>query len=193
MDTEELKHDLRHRSALEPQEPEEEEEGSVATVFTLAPESPNHLNTWKVKPGGILDRSSTEMTEVEVDVLEPLIASQPIKCLYIHHNKIRDVPIPALSLLANTLTDLDVSNNPLDRMNLMATPLSLPHLQNLNLSGAGLTQLESLRANLAAPLVKFLDVSFSFVETMSVHRTPVTALMETLINRLTSRTKFIVY
>ncbi|KAN0086529.1 hypothetical protein V8E54_000217 [Elaphomyces granulatus] len=158
MDTEELKQDLRNRCVAENQEAEEEEEGSVATEFTLAPESPTNLNTWKVKPGGILDRSSTDMVDMNVDELGPLISSQYIKCLYIHHNKFRSFPVAALGLLAHNLTDLDLSNNPLDSMELVPSHLSLPNLCNLNLSATGLVNIEHLQTNLAAPL-KFLDVS----------------------------------
>lgn len=159
MDTEDLKHDLRNRCAPESEDTEEDEEGSVATEFTLAPESPLHSNTWRVKPGGVLDRSSTEMTDVNVDELEVLISSHDIRCLYINHNKLQSFPVPALSLLAHTLTDLDLSNNPLNPADLISAPLSLPNLQNLNLNATGLTSLEPLQANFSAPSLTFLDVS----------------------------------
>lgn len=158
MDTEDLKQELRNRCAPEPEETEEEE-GSVATEFTLAPESPVHANTWKVKPGGVLDRSSTEMTDLNVDDLEPLVSSHDIRCLYINHNKLQSFPVPALSLLAHTLTDLDLSSNPLNSAGLISAPLSLPNLQNLNLSATGLTSLEPLQAKFSAPSLTFLDVS----------------------------------
>lgn len=179
MDTEDLKRDLRNRCAPVPQEEdrgysesdgaeqveahgeedEEDEEGSVATEFTLAPESPSHLNRWKVKQGGVLDRSSTEMTELSVEELRPLVSSHDIKCLYIQQNKLQSFPVPALGLLASTLTDLDLSRNPLNSDALFSASVSLPHLQNLNLSATGLTSLDSLQANLSAPSLKFLDVS----------------------------------
>jgi Leucine-rich repeat (LRR) protein len=179
MDTEDLKRDLRNRCAPPPQErksrqsvsheaeeterdgedPDEEDEGSVATEFTLAPESPSHLNRWKVKPGGVLDRSSTEMAELNVDELKPLVSTHDIRCLYIQRNKLQSFPIPALSLIASTLTDLDLSYNPLNSDTFLAVSLSLPHLQSLNLSATGLTSLDSLQTNCSAPSLKFLDVS----------------------------------
>ncbi|KAL1963270.1 hypothetical protein VTN77DRAFT_8493 [Rasamsonia byssochlamydoides] len=177
MDTEDLKRDLRNRCApaleeakrgssgsdeaegVERDGEEEEEEGSVETEFTLAPESPSHLNHWKVKPGGVLDRSSTDMLELNVDEIKPLISSHDIKCLYIQRNKLQSFPVPALSLIANTLTDLDLSHNPLNSDALFSASVSLPHLQSLNLSTTGLTSLDLLQENLSAPSLKFLDVS----------------------------------
>lgn len=183
MDTEDLKQDLRNRCAPEApsdDEPylgtntvvehpaeqpaedtnaEDDEEGSEGTEFTLAPESPSHLNRWKVKTGGILDRSETEMTELEADEIKPLLSSHDIKHLYIHRNKLQSFPVPALHLISHTLTDLDISNNPLKTEIAFSEPVSLPHLQNLTMTGTGLTSLEPLLTNLNAPSLKFLDVS----------------------------------
>lgn len=187
MDTEDLKQDLRNRCAPEPSSDDEpfpgtsttteqpaeqtaeqtadhtneddDEEGSEGTEFTLAPESPSHLNRWKVKTGGILDRSETEMTELEADELKPLLSSHDIKQLYINRNKLQNFPVPALHLISHTLTDLDISNNPLKTATAFSEPVSLPHLQNLTMTSTGLTSLEPLLTNLDAPSLKFLDVS----------------------------------
>jgi Leucine Rich Repeat len=158
LDTEDLKRDLRERCA--PENPTEEEEGSVQTEFTLAPENPPPSGPWSLKSGGILDRSFTDLRYLDPEDLEPLLSSSSdIRCLYLHHNRLQAMPIPALSLLAHSLTDLDLSSNPLDPTELIAAPLTLPQLQNLNLSATGLSNLERLQANLSAPSLTFLDVS----------------------------------
>ncbi|PGH13584.1 hypothetical protein AJ79_03577 [Helicocarpus griseus UAMH5409] len=159
MDTDELKRELRNR--LEPEIPEiEEENGSVQTEFTLAPESPTPPSAWRVKSGGVLDRSSTELSDLDPTDLEPLVAaSTGIKCLYLHHNRLNAFPVSGLSLVAQTLTDLDLSHNPLSTDSLISTPLALPNLQNLTLSTTGITSLEPLQIHLSAPSLTFLDVS----------------------------------
>ncbi|KKZ63053.1 hypothetical protein EMCG_02554 [[Emmonsia] crescens] len=162
MDTDELKRVLRGR--CEPEAPEaEEEDGSVQTEFTLAPESPTPASAWRVKSGGLLDRSSTDLADLDPADLEPLLASSTaIKCLYLHHNRFHTFPTAGLSLLSHSLTDLDLSHNPFASSSttpLITTPLSLPNLQNLTLSSAGLTTLEPLQHHLSAPHLTFLDVS----------------------------------
>ncbi|OJD15798.1 hypothetical protein AJ78_03978 [Emergomyces pasteurianus Ep9510] len=162
MDTDELKRVLRGR--CEPEAPEgEEEDGSVQTEFTLAPESPTPSSAWRIKSGGVLDRSSTDLADLDPAELEPLLGSSTaIKCLYLHHNRFHTFPTSGLSLLSHTLTDLDLSHNPFSSSAttpLISTLLSLPNLQNLTLSSAGLTTLEPLQRHLSAPHLTFLDVS----------------------------------
>jgi Leucine-rich repeat (LRR) protein len=178
MDTDNLKEDLRNRCvppAVETTEDfgaeddrenrirddgdEDEEEGSVATDFTLAPESPSHLNRWKVKSGGVLDQSATEMTELDVEELKPLLSTHDIRCLYIQRNNLQSFPVSALNLIATTLVDLDLSKNPLKTTDLFSDLIKLPQLQNLTVTASGLTSLDPLFANCFAPSLKFLDVS----------------------------------
>lgn len=176
MDTEDLKNDLRNRCAPElvhghagnPKGEgqdehnygDDDDEGSVATEFTLAPESPSHLNRWKMRAGGVLDRSATEMTELEVGELKPLLSSHDIKYLYIQRNKLQIFPSLALSLIAATLIDLDLSKNPLKSNDLFPDgAVALPQLQSLTLNGCGLTSVEPLLENFTAPALKFLDIS----------------------------------
>ncbi|KAB8231052.1 uncharacterized protein BDW43DRAFT_283368 [Aspergillus alliaceus] len=157
MSTEDLKRDLRNRCEPEPHDTDDEE-GSVATQFTLAPESPVQSAAWLVKPGGVLDRSYTDLQELDMDHLE-CINPHEIRCLYLQHNQLRCIPAPALGILALSLTDLDLSHNPLDTASLFPSSLDLPSLQNLNLSVTGLTTLEPILANFQAPSLMFLDVS----------------------------------
>ncbi|KAK2760308.1 hypothetical protein FQN54_002376 [Arachnomyces sp. PD_36] len=160
LDTHDLKRDLRNRCTPETPQIVEEEDSSVQTEFTLAPESPTGPNSWRVKAGGLLDCSSSELVDLNPADLEASRASsRDIRCMYLHHNRLRCVPVPALSLLTHTLTDLDLSKNPFDPSNPINIPITLPSLQNLNLSGNGLTSLESFQTNLTAPSLTFLDVS----------------------------------
>ncbi|PWY69837.1 leucine-rich repeat-containing protein 40 [Aspergillus sclerotioniger CBS 115572] len=158
MTTEDLKRDLRNRCEPEPQDTDDE--GSVATQFTLAPETPAQTASWQIKAGGVVDRSYTELQELEVEELER-ISFHDIRCLQLQHNELRCFPVPALSMLASNLTDLDLSNNPLDGASLFSASLTLPNLQNLNLSAANLSTLQPLLSSLTAPALTFLDVSYN--------------------------------
>ncbi|PYI12080.1 leucine-rich repeat protein [Aspergillus sclerotiicarbonarius CBS 121057] len=158
MTTEDLKRDLRNRCEPEPQDTDDE--GSVATQFTLAPETPAQTASWQIKSGGVVDRSYTELQELEVEELER-ISFHDIRCLQLQHNALRCFPVPALSMLAPNLIDLDLSNNALDSASLFSAPLTLPNLQNLNLSAASLSTLGPLLSNLTAPALNFLDVSYN--------------------------------
>ncbi|KAI9044217.1 uncharacterized protein KD926_001447 [Aspergillus affinis] len=159
MNTDDLKRDLRNRCEPEVQDTDDDE-GSVATQFTLAPETPAQTSAWQIKPGGILDRSYTDMQELQVDRLEE-INSQEIRCLCLQHNELRSFPAPALSMLAANLIDLDLSNNPMDGNSLLNSSLELPSLQNLNLSATALTTLTPVFTYLKAPSLTFLDVSYN--------------------------------
>ncbi|RMJ22994.1 conserved leucine-rich repeat protein [Aspergillus sp. HF37] len=158
MNTEDLLNDLRNRCEPDPQDTDEEE-GSVGTQFTLAPESPTQKPTWQVKPGGVLDRSHSNMKELEMGSLEQ-INPQDVRCLYLQHNELRHIP-PAISMLADKLVDLDLSRNPLDGSSLLSSSITMPNLQRLNLSSAGLSTLDTLLANLLAPSLSHLDISFN--------------------------------
>ncbi|KKK25155.1 hypothetical protein P175DRAFT_0481329 [Aspergillus ochraceoroseus IBT 24754] len=157
MTTEDLKRDLRNRCEPEPQETDDEE-GSVATQFTLAPETPAQTAGWQVKPGGALDRSYTELQDLEIEQLEHINPNE-VRCLYLQHNDLQCFPVPALSLLASHLTDLDMSHNPLDSSSLFTSSITFPSLQNLNLGTTGLVTLEPIFTNLIAPSLTFLDVT----------------------------------
>jgi Leucine-rich repeat (LRR) protein len=156
MSSDEIIQDLRNRCEPDPQDTDDE--GSVATQFTLAPETPELENGWRVKPGGILDRSYSDLTDLETDKIA-LINSEDIRCVYLQHNELQFFPVPALTMLTQGLVELDLSHNPLKSSDLMSSSLELPKLQSLNLSAAGLTSLESLLQSLQAPSLNFLDVS----------------------------------
>ncbi|KAI9373961.1 hypothetical protein BJX61DRAFT_351458 [Aspergillus egyptiacus] len=156
MPAEDIKRDLRNRCDPEPQETDDE--SSVATQFTLAPETPAQTSGWQLKPGGVLDGSHTEMQDLELDRLEHINPSD-VKYLYLQHNNLRSFPVLALHMLAVNLIDLDLSHNPLDSSSLFASTVQLPSLQTLNLSATGITTLEPIFSNLTANSLTFVDVS----------------------------------
>lgn len=158
MSTEDLKRDLRNR--CEPEVQDTDDEGSVATQFTLAPETPAQSTAWQIKSGGLLDRSYTDMQELEADKLDE-INFEEIRSLCLQHNKLRSFPASALGMLAANLIDLDLSNNPLDSDSLLSSSLTFPSLQNLNLSATTLTTLAPIFTRLKAPSLTFLDVSYN--------------------------------
>lgn len=101
MTTDDIKRDLRNRCEPEiPQQDTDDEGGSVATQFTLAPESPAQTTAtaWQVKTGGVLDRSYTDAEDLGVENIEAIVSSQDVRCLYLQHNELRSFPIPALSI-----------------------------------------------------------------------------------------------
>ncbi|CAI7615650.1 unnamed protein product [Penicillium discolor] len=156
MDTDDIKRDLRSRCEPDPQDTDDE--GSVATQFTLAPESPALDGSWQIKSGGILDKSYAEMADLKVEQLE-MVPSLDIRCLYLQHNVLSCFPAPAIGMLAQSLVELDISHNPLNGASFLSSPLELPKLQSLTLNASGLTSWEPLLSNLRAPSLTFLDVS----------------------------------
>ncbi|KAJ5225182.1 hypothetical protein N7468_006407 [Penicillium chermesinum] len=156
METEDIKRDMQNRCEPEPQETDDE--GSVATQFTDAPEIPTVQSGWKIKSGGVLDRSHSDLKDLDVEKLSS-INVQDVRCLYLQHNELSLLPVPALEILAQGLVELDLSNNPLGDSHLLSSALELPKLQTLNLSAAGLTTLENLLTHVKAPSLTLLDVS----------------------------------
>ena len=158
MDTEDIKRDLRSR--CEPDPLDTDDEGSVATQFTLAPENPTLDGSWQIKSGGTLDKSFSEMADLTVEQLE-MVASQDIRCLHLQHNQFSCFPAPALKMLTQSLVELDLSHNPMKGAEFLSTPLELPKLQSLTLNATSMTSWEPLLANLVAPSLTFLDVSYN--------------------------------
>ncbi|KAJ6084281.1 hypothetical protein N7486_011081 [Penicillium sp. IBT 16267x] len=156
MDTEAIKLVMRNRCEPDPQDTDDE--GSVATQFTLAPETPELESGWKLKPRGVLDRSYSELKDLETGKLE-LIDVEEVRSLYVQHNELRLFPVPALAMLAQGLIELDLSHNPLNSSEPLSSLLELPKLQSLNVNATTLTTLDFLLANLRAPSLTFLDAS----------------------------------
>ncbi|KAK4864286.1 hypothetical protein LT330_010079 [Penicillium expansum] len=178
MDTDDIKRDLRSRCEPDPQDTDDE--GSVATQFTLAPESPALDGSWEIKSGGTLDKSYAEMTDLKVEQLE-MIPSLDIRCLYLQHNELSCFPAAAIGVLAQSLVELDLSHNPLNGADFLSSPLELPKLQSLTLNADGLTSWEPLLSNLIAPSLTFLDVSHNRLKGPLPHLRQIYPELKTLV------------
>lgn len=155
MTTEDLKTELRSR--LLPDEPPEPI--NVETPQPHLPASSTTSTKWAINPGGILDRSFTSLQTLNSTDLEPVLETDTIKSLLLHHNALKLIP-PAIALAQATLTTLDLGYNHLSTSSsYLPNALSLPHLTTLSLASNVLSSLLPLLESLSAPLLSTLDVS----------------------------------
>lgn len=162
MKTEDLKKELRARlpSTSELAAHGEEDVANTNGLVLAKKEE----STWTMKPGGILDRSSTNLQALAESHLEPLLQTTDIKSMIFHHNRLSCIPTAALSLVQNTLTTLDLSHNNLTSETYLSSavpPFSLPHLKSLDLSSNTITTLHPLTTDLHAPLLTLLNISYN--------------------------------
>lgn len=159
MDTDGLKRDLKARLLPEDLgENASQEPSDLDTAGSLPNRSGVHPRTWPIKARGILDRSSTRLEDIASSDLEPMVASNDIKTLVLHHNCLPSIP-QTINLVAHSLTNLDVSNNRLGPLNYMGGELSLPNLKTLDLSSNAIKALLPLINHLFAPKLANLNVS----------------------------------
>ena len=156
MNTEDLKRELRNRllppeTAEAPQDPHLEQD-IISEVTT-------HTGCWPVKPGGVLDRSSTSLSTLDQSDLEPL-SSVSVRSLVLNHNNIGAIPC-SISLFGATLTTLDLSHNRMTGSRYLSAQLSLPALRDLNLASNTIASLEPMNGNLEAPRLEILNVSYN--------------------------------
>ena len=156
MNTEDLKRELRSR--LQPPETAEALQDPHVEQDIIS-EVDKHVECWPVKPGGVLDRSSTSLSTLDESDLEPLL-SIPIRSLVLNHNNIGAIPCP-ISLFGTTLTTLDLSHNRLTGSTYFPAQLTLPALRDLNLASNTITSLQPIKANLEAPRLEILNVSYN--------------------------------
>lgn len=163
MKTEDLKEELRARLPCTPELAGHGEE-DVANISAPG-RSTNGESTWTMKPGGVLDRSSSNLQALEESHLEPLLLQTiDIKSMIFHHNRLSYIPTTALSLVQNTLTTLDLSHNSLTSETYLPSAvhhLSLPHLKSLDISSNTITSLVPLTTILHAPLLTLLNISYN--------------------------------
>ncbi|KAL2022472.1 hypothetical protein VTK56DRAFT_5301 [Thermocarpiscus australiensis] len=144
-----------------------------ATPPTSAPGSPVHSRsqatitgeTWPVKSGGVLDRSSTQSSSLHPVICSKLAASHKIYEAQLHHNLFTALP-ESLTFFAETLTALSLAHNQLVGESYLGgasgnESLDLPALKELNLAHNHITSLAPLIAHLRAPNLQKLDVSFN--------------------------------
>lgn len=161
MNTDELKEELRGRLPPPPELGTHSDEIFLNGVISIdAAASSTREIIWPTKPGGVLDRSSTNLCAIEASHLEPILETTEIRSLVLHHNHLSSIP-SVLSLAQNTLTTLDLSHNHLTNETYLPTPLSLPYLRSLDLSANTISSTSPLISSLDAPLLSLLNVSFN--------------------------------
>ena len=159
METEEMKRELQSR--VLPTVPVNVEAGDEMNGDGFDPSTGGNAGAselWPVKPGGTLDRSSTNLDAIELSELEPLAQRADIKSLILHNNLLLRIP-HAIVVVAHSLTFLDLSHNKLSNNNYLGNILSLPNLKVLDLSFNSITSLSPLLGFLSAPKLTELNVS----------------------------------
>lgn len=157
MNTENLKDELRKR--LLPPEPDQIPLNQEDPLETISQESSAQLKSWSVKPGGVLDRSSTFLSTINNSDLEPLL-SYSVRSVILNHNSLDVIP-SSLSILGSTLTTLDLSHNRLTGSTYLSTIVSFPTLRDLNLASNTITSLEPIIANLTASRLENLNIGYN--------------------------------
>lgn len=165
MGTDDVKNELRNR--LFPQEPEVSNDPHIATDSN-SQEAIFTPTRWPVKPGGILDRSSTSLKDVNPSDLDHLIDT-PIRTFAFHHNQLNSIP-SSIDMHASTLTTLDLSHNKLSGSSYLSKSLFLPSLQELNLASNTINSLSPLVTCFSAPALQTVNVSFNRITALPVLR-----------------------
>lgn len=157
LNTEDLKAGLRTRTLLANNGTVDAQASSLADSASIY-QSSTASQSWPVKPGGTLDRSSTRATTIEDRDLEPLLKVHDIKTLRLQRNSLTQIPL-SVTLLASTLNNLDISNNKLSALTYLAAEVSLPNLKLLDMSHNTISSFTLLIECLNAPKLNELNVS----------------------------------
>ena len=161
MTTEDLKRALKARMA--PVEADIEKDAEDGTFYSapVSPISPRPSSSdWPVKPGGILDRSSTRSYSLNPVAAANVAAEHAVRELQLHHNAFKEIP-SSIAFFAATLTSLSMAHNELTSDAFMKDDLELPALKELNLSSNTFNSLQPLMQRLQAPNLEKLDISFN--------------------------------
>lgn len=160
MATDNIKRELRSR--LLPAEPQDSldtpDQDRVYGSHDASAGTPTPV-LWRLKPGGILDCSSTSLHSIsaaEVEQLQP----DSVRSFIAHHNFLTSIP-PSMFLLASNLSTLDLSHNTISGTSYLSEQLVLPRLRDLNLASNTLTSLTSLSTYLSAPRLQSLNLSYN--------------------------------
>ena len=151
MSTDDMKRDLYTR--LQPEEivtgPAGEDE------FPITDQAPEASNGWTVTPSGTLDLTNKGFTEFDEDALVALAETSDIRQINLQNSLLQTIPLAVGQL--SYLTILDLSKNSISSP--LTSPLELPKLRELRLSGNKLSSLGPLTAYLTAPALQSLDIS----------------------------------
>ncbi|KYK55820.1 hypothetical protein DCS_07784 [Drechmeria coniospora] len=152
-------------------DPSDEDE-EFATPPTSAPQSPmgsraqrmssepSDSQIWHVNPGGVLDRSRTDMSLLDAAMCCRVAAEHQVRQAQLHHNSLSSIP-SSLSFFGATLSSLTLTNNKLSGTTFMTETLHLEALREINLSSNRMTSLEPLMRLLRAPDLEKVDVSIN--------------------------------
>jgi len=163
MATDDLKRELRSRLLPADSLPggEHFDSGPVTNSNTRS-----SAELWPVQPGGILDRSSTNLQTINPSDLEPILETTDIKTMLLHHNHLSSIP-RAIAILSVNLTTLDLSHNKFSPTYLTETePLSLPQLKSLDLTANTLKTLDPLINYLSSPSLTDLTLNRNRLTTL---------------------------
>ena len=155
METGEIKRELRSRS--QPIVTMEEALDPASRYKKSDPTLPAS-NTWPMKPGGILDRSSTKLDTIDPSDFKSLTENNDVKTMILHHNLFPHIP-PAILFASHTLVSLDISHNKLASAKYLFAELSLPNLQSLDASVNTIASLTPLLEYLSAPKLTEINLS----------------------------------
>lgn len=175
MATDSIKTELRNR-LLPPEQGESTEDADI----TADPEvhrpssSITKPSGWQLKPGGILDRSSTSLHDITISDLESL-DFDTVRSFIANHNTLISIPA-CINLLASNLITLDLPHNKLSGTAYLKEPLDLPQLRDLNLACNTTTSLNPLLICLSAPQLQALNISYNRLTELPALRTTYPAL-----------------
>ena len=161
MNTEDIKRGLQERlpaPELDPEWNHSSHNGCEARNIDSVKNS-NQPTVWPVKPGGILDRSSSSLSTIDDSDLGPL-TSLSVRSVVLDHNSLSVIPA-ALSLLSSTLTSLHLPHNHLTGATYLSAKFSFSVLRDLNLASNTITCLEPIIEKISAPRLETLDVSYN--------------------------------
>ena len=153
----------------------------------LSPLSPKTPAPWTLV-ASTLDISRKKITEISKSDIMPFLSDdKEVRTLILHQNALSVIPT-SISLLAQSLTTLDLSSNKLSTSpSYLVGSLSLPLLQTLNLTSNALTSLEPLTTFLSATSLSTLNISFNRLESLP----PLKPTFPSLTTLLASNNKII--
>lgn len=165
MHTEDLKRELRDRVL-----PIESIDVLDSSAIGAPQIPPLIAEVWPMKPGGILDRSSTKLEEIESSSLESILQTGDIKTLDLHHNLFSHIPA-SIDLTSSSLAALNLAHNKLTSTTYISRSFFLPSLKSLDLSSNSISSLTPLLTLFSAPSLSVLNISYNKLTSLPILRT----------------------
>lgn len=118
------------------------------------------IDRWEVTPGGILDRSRTDIASLSRSRSSTIASNHQVRQVQLHHNLFTSIPV-ALSEFGSTLTSISLAFNQIAGDGYLVETLELPALRELNLASNRISSMAPLLENLRAPNLEKMDVSLN--------------------------------